>query len=259
MIRQRAAFTEVMSDVPKNIPKDKQPWPFPLSILQEEGKHVKLYPWSFVISVIVLSGVLTWAAYGIILKNKEGKIELLEAKIKILEDENTLSDKDHKSNGPKRSTPEATSTQGQTLTVNATNGIGIGGNNYGNPQVHNFGPPPANLTFNEKISQPLINGKKQMEVRIRTDRAIPGAVIAIIFSSDIDVEYFKEHNPVLDTGPNGASSLTWGGPVSKNGQQIPNSIFINIGLPSAFRPENELIIYLQSSSDVHVQELGVIQ
>jgi len=43
----------------------------------------------------------------------------------------------------------------QQQTVNAPNGIGTIGGTLVNPQVNNFGPPPAHLTYTENVLTPL--------------------------------------------------------------------------------------------------------
>jgi len=143
-----------------------------------------------------------------------------------------------------------------TVIQQAPNGINIGpGAIVPNPQVNNFGPPPAKITWTEEVTTPLPEsgaGEKVMKVHIMTDRSIPGAVIGVIFSGPITMteEYWKAHNPTLT--PSGAYEIDISSPLSANGAPVPNSMALKVTLPSAFSLGQDLAVVVTSKVDVHL-------
>jgi len=145
--------------------------------------------------------------------------------------------------------------------VNAPNGIGSIGGTLINPQVNNFGPPPAHLTYTEEVTQALpSDGKamKQIKLHIHTDRAIPGAVIGVIMSGPFDEssEFYDKNNPSqIGSG----SSQVDRRALTSHGIAVPNSFALSIGIPAAFNPGVDLVVPLQSTEDIHVLQVVEIR
>jgi hypothetical protein len=86
-------------------------------------------------------------------------------------------------------------------------------------------------------------------VNVLTDRAIPGAVIAVILSKPVKID-----------GPVG---IAYGIPFSSHpmtltdadGKPMPNGVAVPMDLPAAFLPGQQLIISLLTSKGAEVQKV----
>ena len=146
----------------------------------------------------------------------------------------------------------------QQQTVNAAGGIGTIGGTLVNPQVTNYAPPPAILTYKEEVQTPLTSKTdKVLQVRVSTDRKIPGAAIGLIFSDPFDEskQYWQAHQPDITGGA--ANAVTVKIPIAGNGVPIPNSLGAVVDLPAALMPGTDLVVTVTSKADIHV--LQVVQ
>ena len=121
-----------------------------------------------------------------------------------------------------------------TETVNAPYGIGAIGGTLLNPTVNNYGPAPANLTFTEKqASDPVASksGVYLLKVHIKTDRSMPGAVIGVQFSGEVEIskDDGNQEGPRLANAP--IAQVDIGSPLATNGISIPNSYGFTINAP----------------------------
>jgi hypothetical protein len=118
---------------------------------------------------------------------------------------------------------------------------------------HYAGTPPATLTFTEHVVTPVgEHVRKVLEVHVATSRAIPAAAIALFFSAPITFtqDYFTAH-PVKLVGAS-LQSLDISGPLSSAGMHYPNSLAIIVNAPAAFTASQDLVVTVESESDVHV-------
>lgn len=140
----------------------------------------------------------------------------------------------------------------------APGGFATSGGTLVNPTVNNFGPPLANLTFTEEVTQALSSdgtGVKEMKLHIKTDRPIPGAVVGVVMSGPINLtqEYFTAHPPSQEGAA--ISQINVGSPLSNSGVLIPNSFALIIGAPAALSPGVDLVVPVESKFDVHVVQV----
>ncbi|MHB8413334.1 MAG: hypothetical protein ACYDDI_15510 [Candidatus Acidiferrales bacterium] len=152
-----------------------------------------------------------------------------------------------------RSVPRTSTTP--QMQINAPYGIAIGGGNVTNPTVINTGPPPAKLTFTEEVVTPLSQngqGEEQLRVNIRTDRPIVGPVIGIVFSGPFTIDPHKPFGLVLGAP---ISQFGGGGQLARGNSPVPNSLWFSLNEPSVFLPTQEIILWVQSKSDIHVIEV----
>jgi hypothetical protein len=146
----------------------------------------------------------------------------------------------------------------QQQTVNAPNGIGTIGGTLINPQVTNLAPPPAKLSYTEKlISQ--VGDKKIMELHISTDRTIKTPTIGFTYTgsfNDSDA-YWSTHAPLL--GGLKMAAYNWGKINDSSHVAIPNSFGVILEIPPAFSPGNDLVLTLELGIDSHVSSVTEIQ
>jgi len=147
----------------------------------------------------------------------------------------------------------------QQQTINAANGIGTIGGTLINPQVNNFAPPPAHLTYTENVLTPLNDHvKKLLEVHVRTDRGIPAAAIGFLFSAPFTFsqDFFNSHQPLLKSAS--IQQLSETTPLQTNGVPIPNSLGILVNAPASFDPGQELIVTVESENDIRTLQVQPI-
>jgi hypothetical protein len=145
----------------------------------------------------------------------------------------------------------------QQQTINAANGIGAIGGTLINPQVNNFGPPPAKLTFSEKVISQS-DDKKVMEIHVSTDRAIAAASVGFILTGPFNTsdEYWKSHPPRISGGT--ITSIEWGIGLEnrETKAKVPFSFVVRVSLPAALTPDRDLVITLESDTNTHVAQIG---
>jgi hypothetical protein len=134
-------------------------------------------------------------------------------------------------------------------------GFAVSGGTLVNPSVNNnFGPVAAKLVATEEIVTPASQtAEKVMRVHIKTDRAIPGAWVGVIFSGSVDVSrpYWEDHMPKL-YGVD-AQQIDIRAPLFTSSMvPIPNSMYFPINMPSAFSRDQDFVIEVRSKDDVHV-------
>jgi hypothetical protein len=148
----------------------------------------------------------------------------------------------------------------QQQTVNAANGIGTIGGTLINPQVNNFGPPPAHLTYTEKLLTQNGNSRT-FEVHIATDRSIPGAKIGLVFTKPFNNSdaFRQNHQPSVTNAP--ITSIQWWYNLQERstGAPIPNSFAVQVNQPAVFLPGQDLVIQFESNVDAHVSQIAEIQ
>ena len=155
--------------------------------------------------------------------------------------------------------PSPTPSPTPSISIQANGSIPITGGNVLNPTVINNTPPPAHLNFREEVitAMPNADGEKLMKVHISTERAIPGAVIAVLFSDPFElgtnegVEDRSLKQPTLAGAL--VTELEWTA-LKRNGIPVPNSIGVIINMPAAFMPGQDLIVPVRSKADIHVLE-----
>ena len=140
-------------------------------------------------------------------------------------------------------------------TVNAPNGIGTIGGTLINPQVNNFGPLPAKLTFTEE-SPRFPQGDNQpylLKVHVKTDQPIPHARIEAVFSGPVDTDdpSFKNFS-FVSGAPMQSVSLEM---PTENGSPIKNRLIWTIEEPSVLAPGVDFIISLSLKSALHVEKV----
>jgi hypothetical protein len=158
----------------------------------------------------------------------------------------------HKSSSPQLTEAAPPQPQPQVQINSAPNGIAIGGGTVANPTVNNFGLPPARLTYTEQILTPLpANGEgfKVLQVFIKTDRSIPGAMVGIVFSGPIEPITADKDQPQLIGA--GIVQMNWGN-LQRDNEVIPNGLGIVINAPSVFMPGQILVVTVKSKMDVRV-------
>lgn len=136
----------------------------------------------------------------------------------------------------------------------APNGIANAVPNWGTQTVVN-GPPPAILTFREdSVSSTDDHGMKILKVHVFTDRSIPAAHIGLLFSGPIElVNPGSPYEPKLSGSA--ISQFNWGG-INKNGMPIDYGMSVQINMPAAFTPGQDLIVTVKSKTAVHVTDVG---
>lgn len=121
--------------------------------------------------------------------------------------------------------------------------------------VINTQPPPATLYVAEEAAEnPDADGLYTIKVHLKTDRAIPGAVLAVKLSGRFE----KIVDPLVNGS--GATEVDTRGPVSLrwNGQEIANCAEFRIDIPAAFTPSMELVAVIKSKTPIHVIMAGVV-
>jgi len=210
---------------------------------------------------LLIIGGFAFAGYGVYLANKLPKERIVEKPIDRVV-EKLVPQECPKTVNKETATPKKPVVKPEPLsrsassplpTQNCPNGICNGGNNIGSQSVYNFAPPAANLSFTEEVVAQDV--EKSANIHIKTDKAIPGAVVGVIFSGPFKVTDKQE--PRITNSS--MSQVAWGTLV-KTGTSIPipNSIFVRVNMPAAFGPNEEVIIPITAAPNVHVEKIGVI-
>jgi len=135
----------------------------------------------------------------------------------------------------------------------APNGIANAAPNWGTQTVIN-GPPAAHFTYHEDPVISSDGGMKILKVHISTDRTVPAAHIGLLFSGPIEiVRPGSPYEPKLDGAA--ITQFNWGG-INKNGVPIDYGMSIQINMPAAFTPGQDLIATVKSKTEVHVTDVG---
>jgi hypothetical protein len=152
------------------------------------------------------------------------------------------------------SSPSTAKAVASKVVNNCPNGICITGGTVTNPTVNNFGElkPAPKLTFTAH-ADPSKEGdapdSQRLSVTVFTDRAIPGAVIAVILSkpAKIDGPVGIAYGIAFSTHP---MTLT-----DPEGRPMSNGIAVPLDLPAAFLPGQQLIISLLTTKGSEVQKV----
>jgi hypothetical protein len=94
--------------------------------------------------------------------------------------------------------------------------------------------------------------EKFIRVHITTDRSIPGAIIGILFSGEVQMSNGRDQLEKPFLKGSAISQVNWGGPLTSTTGPVPNSVGITINAPSVFVPGEELLVPVKSKADVHV-------
>lgn len=142
----------------------------------------------------------------------------------------------------------------------APNGIAAIQSTLINPSVKNYGPPPATLSFKEKVIARIAN-TQLLQIIVTTDRPIPAAHIGFLFSGPFNESkaFFHAHPPTIAGYP--MQSLAWSYPLQHlhTLAPFPNSIGVHVNLPSSFDPNQKLILTVETMRGVHLFKFGQFQ